>query len=151
MKLKGWVCVYLNNLFVFGTLLPGLQNYNRFIKDHQPEIYLAKTKGVMYYLPGDNYPVVLASEGEGEVKGVLYQTRNLAVVLPEIDEIEKYTGVESQSLLIREIRDVEILETGEKVKAHMYLWPPSKAKWLKENGVVILDGDWARFLENKDK
>ncbi len=139
--------MYLNNLFVFGTLLPGLRNFNRFIKDHKPEIYQAKAKGVMYYLPEDDYPVVL--EGEGEVKGVLYKTRDLAIILPEIDEIEKYTGVESQSLLIREIKDVEILETGEKVKAHIYLWPPSKAKWLKENGVVILDGDWARFLEKK--
>lgn len=143
--------MYLNNLFVFGTLLPGLRNYNRFIRDHKPEIYPARAKGVMYYLPEDDYPVVLEGEGEAEVKGVLYKTRDLAIILPEIDEIEKYTGVESQSLLIREIKDVEILETGEKVKAHMYLWPPSKAKWLKENGVVILDGDWAGFLEQKDK
>lgn len=141
--------MYLNNLFVYGTLLPGLDNYNRFIKDHKPEIYKARTKGIMYYLPGDGYPVVL--EGEGKVKGVLYKTRNLSTILPEIDEIEKFTGVDSQSLLIRKIKDVEILDTGEQVKAHMYLWPPSKARWLKENGIVILDGDWARFLEKMNK
>ncbi len=140
--------MYLHNLFVYGTLLPGLKNYKCFIEHHKPKIYEAKVNAVMYYLPEDGYPVVL--DGEGIVKGVLYESRELSVILPEIDEIEKYTGVESQNLLIREIRDVEILETGKTVKAHMYMWPPEKAKWLKENAKVIVDGDWARFLkENK--
>ena len=56
---------------------------------------------------------------------------------------------ESQSYLVRKIVDVENLETGEKVKAHMYLWPPSKAQWLKDNAVIIYDGDWMKFLETK--
>lgn len=141
--------MYLNKLFVYGTLLPGLDNYNRFIEAHKPKVYKARARGIMYYLPEDGYPVVL--EGDGEVKGVVFESRDMPIILPEIDEIEKYTGVESQSHLIREIKDVEILETGEKVKAHMYLWPPSKAHWLKENGVVILDGDWARFLKGKNQ
>ncbi len=140
--------MYLNNLFVYGTLLPGLKNYKRFIESHNHKVYEARSKGVMYLVPGDGYPVVL--DGEGVVKGVLFETRDLKVILPEIDEIEKYTDVESQSLLIREIRDVELLESGKTVKAHIYMWPPSKAQWLKENGKVIADGDWARFLrENK--
>ncbi|MFA4885011.1 MAG: gamma-glutamylcyclotransferase family protein [Desulfotomaculaceae bacterium] len=140
--------MYLNNLFVYGTLLPGLKNYKRFIESHNHKVYEARAKGVMYLVPGDGYPVVL--DGEGVVKGVLYETRDLSVILPEIDEIEKYTDVESQSLLTREIRDVELLELGKTVKAHMYMWPPPKAQWLKENGEVIPDGDWARFLrENK--
>ncbi len=140
--------MYLNNLFVYGTLLPGLKNYKRFIESHNHKVYEARAKGVMYLVPGDGYPVVL--DGAGEIKGVLYETRDLKVILPEIDEIEKYTDVESQSLLVREIRDVELLESGKTVKAHMYMWPPSKAQWLKENGKVIADGDWARFLrENK--
>ncbi|GAB4273247.1 gamma-glutamylcyclotransferase family protein [Thermincola ferriacetica] len=139
--------MYLNNLFVYGTLLPGLENHEKFIKKYRPEVYKASAKGTMYYIPEDNYPVVL-DEGDGEIKGVLFVTRELPVILPELDEIEKFTGVESQSHLIREIRDVKNLETGEVVKAHMFLWPPSKADWLKKNGVVIKDGDWKRFLEN---
>lgn len=140
--------MYLNNLFVYGTLLPGLDNYKRFVEAYKPRVYKARAKGTMYYLPEDGYPVVL--QGDGEVKGVVFETRELSTILPEIDEIEKFTGVESQSHLIREIVDVENIETGEVVKAHMFLWPPSKAEWLKENGEVISDGDWARFLrENK--
>ena len=138
--------MYLNNLFVYGTLLPGMPNYDRFIEDHKPKVSTAKAKGVMYFLPGDGYPVVL--EGDGEVKGVMFETRDISVILPELDEIEKYTGVESQSHLIREIKDVE-LETGDKVKAHMFLWPPSKAQWLKDNAKIIQDGDWARFHKEK--
>lgn len=140
--------MYLNNLFVYGTLLPGMENYDRFIKKYNPQSFKARAKGTMYYLPKDNYPVVLG-EGDGVIEGLLYVTRDLVVILPEVDEIEKFTGVESQSLLIREIRDVEIVETGEKVKAHMYLWPPSKAQWLKENAQVIPHGDWARFVAEK--
>jgi gamma-glutamylcyclotransferase (GGCT)/AIG2-like uncharacterized protein YtfP len=142
--------MYLNNLFVYGTLLPGLKNYNHFVEAYKPKVYKARAKGTMYYLPADGYPVVLYGEGEGEIKGVMFETRELAVILPQIDEIQKYTGVESQSHLIREIKDVELLDTGETVKAHMYLWPPSKAGWLKENAVVIPDGDWARFLQEKN-
>lgn len=141
--------MYLNNLFVYGTLLPGLENYNRFVEAYKPKVYKARAKGTMYYLPSDGYPVVLYGKGEGEIKGVMFETRELSVILPDIDEIQKYTGVESQSHLIREIKDVELLETGETVKAHMYLWPPSKADWLKENAVAISDGDWARFLREK--
>ncbi|MBF7084436.1 gamma-glutamylcyclotransferase [Desulfallas sp. Bu1-1] len=139
--------MYLNRLFVYGTLLPGLDNYNRFIQEHQPVVYKARARGIMYYLPRDGYPVVL--DGDGEIKGVLFESENLRIALPQIDEIQKYTGIESQSHLIREIRDVENIEKGETVKAHMYLWPPSKARWLKENGTVILDGDWLNFLRNQ--
>lgn len=141
--------MYLNNLFVYGTLLPGLENYRRFVEKYKPQVSEARAKGTMYYLPGDGYPVVI--EGSGEIKGVLFETRELAVILPELDEIEKYTGVESQSHLIREIRDVKNLATGETVKAHMFLWPPSRREWLEKNGTVIPDGDWKKFLEEQSK
>ncbi|MGQ9558459.1 MAG: gamma-glutamylcyclotransferase family protein [Desulfurispora sp.] len=140
--------MYLNNLFVYGTLLPGLANYHRFIAAYQPRVFPARARGVLYYLPQDDYPVVL--EGDGTIKGVVFRSEHMPLILPEIDEIQKYTGVESQSHLIREIRDVRLLETGENIKAHMYLWPPSRADWLKKNGVVILDGDWARFLGERE-
>lgn len=138
--------MYLHNLFVFGTLLPGLDNYYHFIEKYNPKVQLAKTQGVMYYLPEDNYPVVLA-EGTYTIKGVVFTTPELSVILPEIDDIQKFTGVGSQSHLVREIKEVELLETGKKIKAHVYLWPPSKADWLKENGQIIPDGDWAKFLK----
>lgn len=139
--------MYLNNLFVYGTLLPGLDNYKRFVEKYNPKVSQAKARGTMYYLPDDGYPVVL--QGEGEIKGVMFETRELSTILPELDEIEKFTGVESQSHLIREIVDVELTETGDKIKAHMFLWPPSNAEWLKKNGEIIPDGDWARFLKEK--
>jgi gamma-glutamylcyclotransferase (GGCT)/AIG2-like uncharacterized protein YtfP len=139
--------MYLNNLFVYGTLLPGLKNYKRFIEPHKHKIYEAKSRGVMYLVPGDGYPVIL--DGEGEIKGVMFETSDLMFILPEIDDIEKYTDVESQSMLVREIRDVELLESGKTVKAHVYMWPPTKAEWLKKNGEVIPDGDWARVLREK--
>lgn len=141
--------MYLHNMFIYGTLLPGLKNYNRFIKDHEPKTFKARARGTMYRLPEDDYPVVL--EGDGIVQGVLYETRKLMSMLPEIDEIEKFTGVESQSYLIREIVDVENLDTGEIVKAHMYLWPPSKGEWLKQHAEVVADGDWGRFLSERNK
>jgi gamma-glutamylcyclotransferase (GGCT)/AIG2-like uncharacterized protein YtfP len=141
--------MYLNNLFVYGTLLPGLKNYKRFIEPHKHTAYEATARGVMYLVPGDGYPVIL--DGEGEIKGVLYDIRDLKFVLPEIDDIEKYTDVESQSLLVREIRDVELPESGKTVKAHIYMWPPSKAEWLKKNAEVIPDGDWARVLREKQE
>lgn len=139
--------MYINKLFVFGTLLPGLDNYKRFLEQYQPEFYPARAEGIMYYLPNDGYPVVL--EGEGEVKGVLFDSDELRIVLPEIDDIQKFTGIESQNHLVRKIVDVENLETGERIKAHMYLWPPSKAQWLRDNAVIINDGDWMSFLEVK--
>jgi len=45
--------MYINKLFVFGTLLPGLENYNRFLKQYQPKVYKARVEGIMYYLPQD--------------------------------------------------------------------------------------------------
>lgn len=141
--------LYIHRLFVYGTLLPGLENYNRFLKPCSPKDYQAKAKGVMYYLPGDNYPVVL--EGEAVIKGTLYEADDLSLALTQIDEIQKYTGVESQSHLMREIKDVENLDTGEIVKAHMYLWPPSRAEWLKKNAAIIHTGDWLSFLRNKNE
>ncbi|MDN5294203.1 MAG: hypothetical protein PWQ91_786 [Eubacteriales bacterium] len=139
--------MYLNRLFVYGTLLPGLRNYHRFLAKYDPPYWPAKAKGIMYYIPDDHYPVVV--DGEGDVYGVLYETKDLAVILPVLDEIEKYTGVESQSHLIREIREVENLETGEKVRAHMFLWPPSRREELEKRGVRIESGDWLKFLRER--
>jgi gamma-glutamylcyclotransferase (GGCT)/AIG2-like uncharacterized protein YtfP len=141
--------LYIHRLFVYGTLLPGLDNYNRFLKPCDPKSFKARARGVMYYLPDDNYPVVV--DGEGVVKGTLYEADDLSLALTQIDEIQKYTGVESQSHLIREIRDVENLDTGEIVKAHMYLWPPSKAQWLRKHAAIIHTGDWLGFLRNKSQ
>lgn len=141
------VSLYLNNLFVFGTLLPGLRNYHKFLAKYNPNAYKAKTKGVLYYVPGDHYPIAI--HGDGEIYGVLYESKDLNIILPELDEIEKYTGVESQSHLIREIVDVENTETGETVKAHMFFWPPSKIDELKTKGEVIESGDWLRFLNER--
>lgn len=139
--------MYLNNFFVFGNSLPGLKNYQRFIEAYKPQIYQARAKGIMYYLPEDDYPVVL--DGEGEIQGVMYVTREMPMIIPQFDEIHKYTGYNSQADLIREIRDVTLVETGEVVKAHIYVWPHAKAEWLKQTGVLIPDGNWARFLQEK--
>lgn len=141
--------MYLNNLFVYGTLLPGLENHQHFIETYRPKVYEARARGVMYYLPGDDYPVVL--EGEGEIKGVVFECGEMPIILTEIDEIEKYTDVESQSHLIREIQDVVLTATGKTIKAHVYLWPPSRAAWLREKGQIIEDGDWLAFLEKNGK
>lgn len=142
--------MYLHNLFVFGTLLPGLKNYNYFIEKYNPRVYEARAFGTMYHLPEDNYPVVL-KEGNNIIKGVVFTTSDLAVILPQIDDIQKFTGVGSQSHLIREIVEVELIESKKKIKAHIYLWPPNKGEWLKENGKIIPDGDWAKFLKEQEK
>lgn len=142
--------MFLNKLFVYGTLLPGLDNYNRFVEKYKPRVYPARTRGTMFYLPADGYPVVL-DEGDGEIKGVVFESRDMSVIVPEIDEIEKFTGIESQSYLIREAKEVELLDTGETIRAHMYLWPPSRSQWLKDNALVIPDGDWARYLKEKEQ
>lgn len=138
--------MYLHKLFVYGTLLEGLENYKKFLQPCNPKAYSARSKGIMYYLPSDDYPVVL--EGEGEIKGTLYEADDLSMALTQIDDIQKYTGVESQNHLIRVIRDVENLETGEKIKAHMYMWPPCKTEWIKKNAAIIPTGDWVGFRKN---
>ena len=137
--------MYLNNLFVFGTLLPGLRNYHKFLAKYNPKAYHAKAKGLLYYIPGDHYPIAIA--GEGEIQGVMFESKDLNIILPMLDDIEKYTGIESQSGLMREIVDVENLETGEIVKAHMFFWPPSKVDELKAKGQIIPSGDWLKFLD----
>ncbi len=142
--------MYLHNLFVFGTLLPGLKNYNHFVEQHHPRVYPAQTTGTMYYLPEDDYPVVLKS-GTGTIKGVVFVTSDLPVIIAGIDDIHKFTGVDSQSDLVRQIVEVELTDSGKKIKAHMYLWPPQKAEWLREHGTIIPDGDWGKFLQKHQK
>ncbi len=137
--------MYLHKLFVYGTLLEGMDNYKRFLLPCKPTAHKAKAKGTMYYLPGDDYPVVLEGK-QNKVVGTLYEARDLSIALTQIDEIQKYTGVESQSYLIRKIKDVELADTGEIVKAHMYLWPPMRGDWLKKHGVIIATGDWLEFI-----
>ncbi|HZK18314.1 MAG TPA: gamma-glutamylcyclotransferase family protein [Clostridia bacterium] len=137
--------MYLHKLFVYGTLLEGMDNYKRFLEPCNPRAYKARARGTMYYLPGDDYPVVLEG-GRNKIAGTFYEARDLSIALTQIDEIQKYTGVDSQSYLIRRIKDVEIMDTGEIVKAHMYLWPPMRADWLKKHGIVIANGDWLEFI-----
>ena len=68
-------------------------------------------------------------------------------VLEIIDSQEGYRpDVPQQSRLLREVREVTISETGEKVQAYVYVFPKEKFNAKEMYAVHAHGGDWRKFV-----
>lgn len=76
-------------IFVYGTLLKGCRNYERYLKDHVFSIQDGYVKGILYTIKGKDYPALL--HGERMIHGEILDIE--PSVLPILDELEGYYGI----------------------------------------------------------
>ncbi len=132
----------LNNLFVYGTLMTGFCNHKQYIAPWANRIIPALINGELYHLP-QGYPALL--EGEGVIRGELVFLPNIDIIIKSIDDLEDYYGPGGDNMYRREITEVELIETGDKVFAYVYFY--CDEKYVRQKGIHVVHGDWRRFIE----
>lgn len=132
----------MNSIFVYGTLMKGFDNHEKFLSDYITEQKKGWMKGKLYHLPY-GYPAVI--EGEGIVRGEIYYLRNIEDVLPKLDWLEDFNQAGTNEMYIRLKQKVQD-ENNSISLCYVYFWSPKRINELLNTGVYIEDGDWRRFV-----
>ncbi len=75
-------------IFVYGTLLEGCRNYERFLKGHVFSIQPAFVKGSLYSIKYQDYPALI--DGDQMIHGEIMEIDEH--LLPVLDQLEGYYG-----------------------------------------------------------
>jgi gamma-glutamylcyclotransferase (GGCT)/AIG2-like uncharacterized protein YtfP len=136
--------------------------YDVFLKDAVKHVKIspyvktwarAEMPGKLYQLP-TGLPLVVeepagstGSPQGGTVYGEVMSFEELEEVMAIIDAQEGYRPEAPQSSrLLREVREVTVSATGEKLQAMVYLFPKEKFNAKEMYAVHAHGGDWRKFI-----
>ena len=129
--------------------------YDVFLKDAVKHVKIApyvkswsraEITGKLYQLP-TGLPVVVEEDPAGKVFGEVMTFEEMDEVMKIIDAQEGYRAdAPDNSRLMREVREVTLTPTGEKVKALVYLQPKEKFNAKEMYAVLAHGGDWRKFV-----
>ncbi|NLX69287.1 MAG: gamma-glutamylcyclotransferase [Clostridiales bacterium] len=134
--------LHLNRVFVYGTLMKDFWNYDKYLKGRISRITPGITYGLLYHLP-EGYPALLA--GTEAIKGEVIEPVDENLI-KDLDRLEGYVEGRSNNLYKREVKTV-LTQDGEKINCWVYIY--ADERYAKENGILIPDGDWRKFMENR--
>ncbi|KAF3885796.1 MULTISPECIES: gamma-glutamylcyclotransferase family protein [Nostocales] len=131
----------LLKVFVYGTLKPGEDNYDRYCAGKVVDAVSAIARGKLFALPV-GYPAM--APGNSSVRGYLLSFAN-AKVLTDLDELEDYHPAtdESENLYIRQQIEVHDLQGQSLGWAWVYLMKEELA--TKLGGIFLPDGWWSKL------
>jgi len=134
--------------FVYGTLRQGFDNF-QYIAGIVVGVEPAWTCGLLYHLP-QGYPVMFEAE-EGKVMGEVLRTSDTEAALRKLDRLEGYRPESRFTHYVRVTKEVKLVRSGEWVKAWCYVYPQDRLARVKQCGVFIPHGDWARFVRGGNR
>ena len=123
-------------VFVYGTLMPGYRNHERFIAPHLLSSQPATVAGWLYDLPA-GYPGVV--EGDGIVHGNLLELPGQ--VLDSLDELEGYDplGEPGENEYYRKLANVR-LSNDQEAEAWVYFMTRDRIQQM--HGIRVESGYW---------
>lgn len=127
----------VNRVFVYGTLMHGERNHPYYCGDAL-SIEPATTTGRLYDLPA-GFPTMVSS-ASGTVHGEAMTFPDIREALARLDVLEGYRpGRPGESLYLRRVQPVTLLNSGATVPAHCYVW----RGLLPEGAVPVPSGRWS--------
>ncbi|MEU6080920.1 gamma-glutamylcyclotransferase family protein [Streptomyces sp. NPDC047108] len=133
-------------VFVYGTLRPGRENHDLYLRGRTVEERPARLRGAVMY-EGPGWPYAVAGPG-GEILGELITpaAEHYDALLAALDVLEDYAPGDPANLYERVAREVILLDDGEGggrgVDAWVYLAAEPVARQLRASGTVVPGGDW---------
>lgn len=131
----------VTNVFVYGSLLPGLQN--SFLLDGSSAVGAGKTTGLLFSMGA--FPAVvlnkyLTEPTDATIKGMVYQVS--PEVLADLDALEGYVEGMRGNLYDRDTVSVQ-METGNVIEALIYNASPRIINMILSNQLPYVEnGDW---------
>ena len=130
-------------IFVYGTLMKGYRNYDKYLDGHINSIKSAYVHGKMYHLPEEECPAIV--EGNERVYGQVMEglDDDKGTILNSVDVLEKYFGNNSSVMYERRKKEV-FYEDGTSEMLDMYIFVNND--YLEaHDSIYIEDGDWDSF------
>ncbi len=135
-------------IFVYGSLMKGFFNYEKYLKHRAVKVEKGKTKGVLYHLENKGYPGMV--DGDDEVYGeiITYTDEDLGLV--EMDKLEGFEGVyDPESPYNRVSYEVVNLETNEIVILDAYKYNDCASCNINDDKILIDSGSWSEYMSNR--
>lgn len=136
-------------IFVYGSLMTGFFNYDKYLKGKIKTIRSAKVKGKLYHLEDRGYPALL--DGHDDVFGELIEIKDFHKNLLELDRLEGYIEKNSQlNEYNRLLMDVTLLENEKTVKAFLYSFNLENPQNKDAEKIYIPSGDWRKYMKTSN-
>ena len=140
-----------DGIFVYGTLREGGRNHGWLQRTNPEGTTSAQAPGRLFHLPAHGFPAMVAGEepdspGPGWVVGEFagYEDEQaLENALSDLDQLEDVDGD-----LFRRVVVPVVLDSGHRLGAWVYVFPPDRLPRLEREGVELPSGDWKAYLED---
>ncbi|MDF2500494.1 MAG: hypothetical protein K0Q77_1208 [Anaerosporomusa subterranea] len=136
----------MNQVFVYGTLLQGMENYHLiqcFVSTIRPAVI---NVGALYHLEA-GYPALVLTNDQNQVHGEIIEFIDMGQVLPLLDDLEGYFGAECPDNLYDRVICQAFDESGRPADTYVYVW--SHPDQLKEIGQLVRGGCWRSFMAQR--
>ncbi len=134
----------INRVFVYGTLLSGMSNHDRYCGDALT-IEPAVTTGRLYHLPY-GFPAMFDSP-DGQVFGEVMSFPDIEQTLERLDRLEGYRAGDDQSHYIR-IKKAVLIQNRNFSSAWMYIYPKNR---FDHDFTSIPSGCWRAFISKRTR
>jgi gamma-glutamylcyclotransferase (GGCT)/AIG2-like uncharacterized protein YtfP len=126
-------------VFVYGTLKPGEENYDRYCKKWVRQAREAAVRGRLFDLPY-GYPAL--SPGDGWVSGFLLSFSDSAV-LTMLDQLEDYDPSRPPSQNEYQRTQVQVFNPNRRLLGHAWVYQMQPERITKARGVWLPAGTWS--------
>lgn len=130
-----------NKIFVYGSLMEGFFNYNKYLVEHSLHVETAYTFGKLYDLPYKGYPALL--DGNEVVHGQIITVKHLDSLLPSLDALEKYSSSVNDEYK-RQYRKVYDLH-GNALLVYCYIYQEQNDIQFYNDAIHLEDGNWGAY------
>ncbi|MEG2354199.1 MAG: gamma-glutamylcyclotransferase family protein [Clostridium sp.] len=132
-------------IFVYGTLMEGFYNYNKYLRKKTKTIEKAYTSGKLYQQFLESYPSLL--KGEDKIFGELIALNNFSQDIKVIDKLEGFLGEGNiKNTYNREII-VATLEDGTEEEAYIYFFNCKDENEFMDSTMYIAHGNWRIYVD----
>lgn len=131
-------------IFVYGTLMYGYRNYNKYLKGHIKSFKNAYTIGKLYHLNDKQCPAITKSNNKVYSQVMTIKDDEADSVIESLDNLEKFFEGSTEIMYQRVIRDVFYNDgTSDKLGVYIFI----NEKYLKNNETIhIENGNWHDFI-----
>ncbi|KYZ77984.1 hypothetical protein AXX12_00100 [Anaerosporomusa subterranea] len=136
----------MNQVFVYGTLLQGMENYHLiagFVSTIRPAVI---NGGTIYHLEF-GYPALVLTNDQNQVHGEIIELVDMEQALLVLDNLEGYLGENCPDNLYDRVICRAFDENGRPADTYVYVW--SHPDQLKEIGQLLRDGCWRSFIAQR--
>jgi len=135
----------ITRIFVYGTLLKGMGNHDRFCGDALT-IESAVTTGRLYHLPY-GFPAMFDSP-DGQVFGEAMTFPDIEKTIEAMDYLEGYRPA-GRCHYLRIAKPVSILSKNMTALAWVYVYPEERLEEIKRTGEMVSGGCWRKHISTR--